>query len=388
MTTTYRVVAIVPFYPPAFNGGGPIRSIHAMAQLAPKDMTVSVLTGDRDLGAEERLPVVANAWVKKDGVDVYYATIGSWLGYMHAMREVRRKRPNLIHLNSFMNPLFSIIPLMLWRLGFFRGAKVLLAPRGEFGEGALSRRAQKKRAYMRAFCLLGLPKRVIWHSTAPRETAEIIQQWGDGVHIVERGNDTLLPRHAREITDAPSNAFRAVFLGRIVEHKGLHIVLEALKSVTVPLEFHVYGSREQEAYFAECQSRAAEIPRHIQLAFHGPVAPGDVVTVLSGYDVMLMPTAGENFGHVIAEALCASCAVATTPHTPWTPILEGGGGLVIARSAGAWAEELQRLATEPAAERRLRRAAAGTAYENWAKRTPDAHVWMLARAALADSRTA
>ena len=39
--------------------------------------------------------------------------------------------------------------------------------------------------------------------------------------------------------------------------------------------------------------------------------------VFSSYDVFLFPTFGENYGHVIAEALMAGCVVITSDQTPW-----------------------------------------------------------------------
>ena len=44
---------------------------------------------------------------------------------------------------------------------------------------------------------------------------------------------------------------------------------------------------------------------------------------------MVLLTAGENYGHVIAEALQAGCPVITTPTTPWTQVVREGGGEIV-----------------------------------------------------------
>lgn len=38
---------------------------------------------------------------------------------------------------------------------------------------------------------------------------------------------------------------------------------------------------------------------------------------MSEHDLLLMPTLGENFGHVIPEALISGCPVLISDRTPW-----------------------------------------------------------------------
>ncbi|WP_158297128.1 glycosyltransferase family 4 protein [Zhihengliuella sp. ISTPL4] len=379
MNERTRVGVFAPFYPPAFRGGGPVRSISALVQAAPATFTPLVVTGDRDLGETEPLPVPANEWISHADADVYYASLSSPAAYTRALFALRRRRPGLLHLNSFMNPRLSIVPVLLWRLGFWGRARLLVSPRGEFGDGALSRRTGKKQAYMRLFRLLGLHRRVVWHSTAPHETADIRRAWGEPVTVVERENDTLLALAATEPSplDGP---LRAVFLGRIVEHKGLHIALSALQAVAAPVRLDVYGSREDAAYVRRCEALVRDLPPHISVTFHGPVAPEEVVSVLAQHELLLMPTAGENFGHVIAEALSASCAVAVTPLTPWTEVLSEAGGLVLDRAVEPWSRGIEERASSSREERLAARRHAGQTYERWRARPRAPHVWETASA--------
>lgn len=321
------------------------------------------------------MAVVSNRWIAGTAgtaAEVYYSA-GSTASLVRALRSLRARRPELIHLNSFMNPRFSIAPLLLWRIGFWGKSALLLSPRGEFGDGALDRRARKKRAYISLIRLLGISRRVIWHSTAAHETADIAKIWGDSVRIIERENQTLLAPAARvpTIFEGP---LRAAFVGRIVAHKGLDIALTALARVQAPVIFDVYGSREDQAYAETCERLAEAMPPNVTVRFRGALQHDDVVAVLAEHDVLLMPTAGENFGHIIVEALSASCSVAVTPDTPWTNQM-GGGGLVLDRTPQAWTEGIQALASESRQARHHRRLAAGQAYEEWLKRPRAPHVW-------------
>lgn len=377
MSDRTTVAVLAPYYPPAFRGGGPVRSISALVDSASHGYDAFVLTADSDMGASAPLPVPRNVWTRQQGSHIYYASLASTLAYVRGLLALRRRRPTLLHLNSFMNPRLSVVPILLWRLRFWGSAKLLLSPRGEFGDGALARRALKKRIYIFLFRVLGISRSVAWHSTAPHETIDIRRIWGDSALIIERSNDTLLPRTA--VDPVPVNgSLRAVFLGRIVEHKGLHIALRALSGVKVPVDLSVYGSPEDPAYFRRCEEIARELPLHISVTFHGPIDPGAVIPMLAEHELLLMPTAGENFGHVIAEALSASCAVAVTPYTPWTETLAQGGGFILQRAEGPWSRAIEDRASSSRDERLRARRSAGEAYERWRAQPQPPHVWELA----------
>ena len=49
----------------------------------------------------------------------------------------------------------------------------------------------------------------------------------------------------------------------------------------------------------------------------GPKDYDEIIDILSKYHVFLLPTKGENFGHVIQEAFLAGCPVIISDQTPW-----------------------------------------------------------------------
>ena len=160
---------------------------------------------------------------------------------------------------------------------------------------------------MRLFRILRLHKAVVWHSTATHESNDIRREWGESSRIILRGNHTLLPIEPDLPRKVPGTLPRFVYLGRIVEHKGLLIALEAMRSCDYPISLDVYGTREDETYFSECEKIIRELPEYVRVVFRGVVEPDEVRQTLANYDALLMPTAGENFSHVIAESLSVSC---------------------------------------------------------------------------------
>ena len=212
--------------------------------------------------------------------------------------------------------------------------------------------------------------------------------WGDRAAILIRENETLLPATATEPSprhpdDDPG--LRAVFLGRLVEHKGLHIALEAIAKVSAPIELDVYGPMEDPKYVELCRGLITALPATATVRMLGMVDPDQTRTTLSGYDVLLMPTAGENFGHVVAESLSVSCPVMCSPHTPWNDVLEDGGGWVLDRTPEAWTSAIEAYALLSPEERQVARERAAAAYARWRARPSDPHVLELLESHLAAS---
>ncbi|WP_158863007.1 glycosyltransferase [Leifsonia sp. AG29] len=374
-----RVGVFAPLFPPATRGGGPIRTLEALVKAAPDSAVISILTRDRDLGEVDPLPVPSNRWRIWDRARVFNVTADSPRLLARGYRALKATRPQVLYFNSFFEPRFSILPQLLWRFGYWGGATRLLAPRGEFGAGALGQKPARKRAFIVLYRALGLHRRLFWHASSEMEAADIRRVWGRDAKILIRENETLLPDRAAEVPElhgAPG-PLRAFFIGRIARLKGLHVALEALRAVQAPVDFDVFGPIEDRAYYDECLTLASQLPDNVRVAFRGPLAREVIHDTLSGYELFLFPSAGENFGHVIAESLSAACAVFCSDRTPWSDVLRAGGGAVVPLNASDWSRAIQRRATESPDERRSARIAAGQAYDRWRAEARGPHVFEL-----------
>ena len=70
---------------------------------------------------------------------------------------------------------------------------------------------------------------------------------------------------------------------------------------------------------------------------------------LSAYDMFFMPTKGENYGHVIAEALCAGLPILIADTTPWRNLQEQGIGWDLPlNDPNAFSTAIDQLALMPA----------------------------------------
>lgn len=369
--STAKISVFCPLFPPAQLGGGPIRTLEAMVRSAPDTCAVVVVTGDTDLGQTLKLPVASNVWLPFYNSRVRYVSRRSPRAMLSALLSVRDFSPDVVYLTGFFS-VWSIVPQLFWRLGFFSPRSVILAPRGELGASALSLKSGKKRWFLRVYRLLRLQSTIVWHASSAREAHDVRRVLGSKVSVIVRENDTLLPDHADAPPKTESGALSAIYLGRIVRIKGLHTLLEGLATVKVPMSLDVVGPEEDEAYVRACRELAMRVPPHVKIRFRGAIDNADVRSTLKSYDVMFMPTTGENFGHVIAEALSVSCPVVAADTTPWTPVLRSGGGVVVdSNDPQQWSQAVNSYCQLGAGGWQERRLMAGEAYTAWKNESND-----------------
>ncbi|OII27598.1 glycosyltransferase family 4 protein [Frigoribacterium sp. MCBA15_019] len=376
------VLVFAPRYPPAYRGGGPIRTLEALARTVPTRFSVKVITRDRDHGVDEPLPVEVEKWTMRDGVTVRYTHVERLRHHMSALKDAREVRPELLYVNSFFDFRLSIVPQILNALHWFGRPVLLVAPRGEFGAEAIGSKSTKKRSFIAAYRLLHLPARVTWHASSAFEEADIRRLWGAKARVVVRQNDTLLPEKSDQsgIPGKPVDGPLAlVSVGRLVEHKGLHLAIAGLRSAPAPVTLDVYGPAEDAAYRDRCVALVDDLPEHVVVRFHESLPHDRVRATLKNYDAMVMPTAGENFGHVIAESLSVACAVICSDSTPWSSRLAAGGGVIVSeRNAAEWGKAVRAYVELSPAARLKARHEAGRAYDEWQKEAAQPHVLDLA----------
>ena len=120
---------------------------------------------------------------------------------------------------------------------------------------------------------------------------------------------------------SPSTGLRALFLSRIHPTKGLLPLLVGLSQATRAIDLSIVGPVEDPEYWQQCQQVIHSLPDHVIVTRRKLAQRDEIAPLLWNSDCMVLLTAGENYGHVIAEALQAGCPVITTPTTPWTEVL-------------------------------------------------------------------
>jgi glycosyltransferase involved in cell wall biosynthesis len=135
---------------------------------------------------------------------------------------------------------------------------------------------------------------------------------GDGyapegaIQVVENGVDVtgVLPHRERKAGEA----IRFAYIGSIVPHKGVHVLVGAFNQVHGPARLDIYGDLEANPGYVEELRREIS---HPAASLCGPVARQDVWRVLSETDVLVVPSLWyeANSPLVVREALAAGVPV-------------------------------------------------------------------------------
>jgi len=325
------VLVFVRYYLPGFKAGGPVRSIDNLVGHLGDEFDFHVVTSDRDLGDAAAYPgVTADARAKIGKATVTYLSPGKQ-GFRGICRLLRATPYDVVYLNSFFDPVFSAVPLLLRRFGLAPRRPYLVAPRGEFSPGALALKAWKKRFYLWAVRTGGLFHNVGWQASSEYEAAEIVRAFEvnpDRVYIAS--NPTASESGQCHVSSSvhrdPGMPLRIVFLSRISPKKNLRFALRVIAQVHEPVVFDIYGPVADEAYWQRCRADIDALPGHVQVNCRGAVPPDQIREIMSGHDLFFLPTLGENFGHVIAEALSAGTPVLIADTTPWRDLKAAGVG--------------------------------------------------------------
>lgn len=324
-----RILIFAPVYWPGFRSGGPVRTIRNLVTALAREFDFHVVTADRDRGQSQPYDEVAiDRWNDIDGARVFYAS-QTTMRPAALSRLVAAVDPHVIYVNSLFDPVFSVRPLALRRLGLLAPqARWVLAPRGECATSALAIKRWKKRPYLRVSRLLGLHRGLTWQATNEREAADIRNATGcDLACVTVAGNLTepVAPLPAA-VPRSPDGPLRVCFLSRIAPMKNLAFAIDVLQRVRCRVRFDIYGPVADADYWHECERRLARPAPHLDVTVHGDVPHPKVRETLARHDMLFLPTLGENFGHVIFESLAAGVPVLISDRTPWRDLKERGAG--------------------------------------------------------------
>lgn len=345
-----KVLVFVSAYLPGYKAGGPLRSISNLVAQLGDEFDFFIVTADRDLG--ENTPyseIEIGVWNKVGKAWVRYLT-PSEMGLIMITRLLRETSHDLLYLNSFFDPIFTSLPLLAHRLRLVPKNPVLLAARGEFSTGALSIRGTKKRVFRLVSRTFRLHEGICWQATSELEGKDILREIGErsvGQRLYRAAN---LPSPAVDLFRAPSptaeGPLRMAFLSRIVPKKNLLYALEVLQEATVPVHLTIYGPTEDKIYWQSCEELSASMPHYVTVTYGGAVHAEQVVESLSKHEVFFFPTLGENYGHVIVEALQAGLRLLISDQTPWRDLAASGVGLEFSLSdRRAFIEAIEEMAS-------------------------------------------
>lgn len=309
-------------YAPGYKGGGPIQSCINMVENLYDQFDFYVLCADRDY--KEVIPysgVKINQWNEVGNAKVYYISPDkqNLKGLGEAINSIDY---DIMYLNGFFSPIFTIRPLILRRMGKLKKKFVILTPRGDFTGGCENKKL-KKYSYIYLAKLLGLYSGLLWHTTSDIEERDVKQKFA-------KANTFTIPNLPAKFVpkklciSKKSGELRLVFVSRIFPKKNIKYALEVLSKITEGnIVFDIYGPMEDKKYWSECEELMKKIPDNVKVKYCGEVEHKDIPHIFEQYHAFFFPTLGENYGHVIVEAMMNNClCILSKDVTPWNDYIE------------------------------------------------------------------
>lgn len=317
-----RVLILNGQYAPGYKGGGPIQSCINMVENLYNQFDFCVLCADRDYKETEPYSnIKINQWNEVGHANVYYLSPDkqNLKGFEEAINNMDY---DVMYLNGFFSPIFTIRPLILRRLGKFKKKPVILTPRGDFTGGCENKKL-KKYFYIYLAKFLGLYNELQWHATSEIEERDIKQKFS-------KANVFTVPNlPAKFVTKSPCiskkpGELRMVFVSRIFPKKNIKYALEVLSKITDGnVVFDIYGPMEDKAYWVECEELMKKMPSNVKVKYCGEAEHKDIPHIFEQYHAFFFPTLGENYGHVIVEAMMNNClCILSKGVTPWDDYIE------------------------------------------------------------------
>lgn len=331
-----KVCCIVAHFYPGYKAGGPGQSIINMIKHLGSAIEFEIITTDRDYLEKHPYPSIKyNEPNKVFNANVFY--LQPWrFNLISLQKMINNCNCEIIYLNSFFSYQYTIQPLMLWIAGILKVKHVIIAPRGEFSKGAFRIKSFKKSIFIKIIQILGLCKKITFQASSTYEASDIYRILGKNTKVIIAPNIVTLNKKKQKLERLPKEpgTLSMCFLSRIVYKKNLHGALDILNTLSKSMlnvkcgtiKYDIYGIVEDLKYWRKCEKIIEQLSPNIKVQYKGAVKKPDVISVLSKYDLFFFPTFGENFGHVIFEALASGCPLLISDQTPWVDCIIKGIG--------------------------------------------------------------
>jgi glycosyltransferase involved in cell wall biosynthesis len=341
-----RILFAAPAWWPAAAFGGPVVAARELtSRLVARGHSVEVLT--TSLESLDRPGSWRSRVEEWDGVRVHYLATPAryrWMGITPTLpvELERAERPDVVHVFGFRDP----VTTMGAAWARLRGVPYVFEPLGMFR--ARLRKVALKRAldstlYRRVASGAGA---VVAASSIERDdvaAAGVVPQ--DRIHV--RGNGFPepfeTPAASRAELGIPDDAPIVLYVGRIAAGKGIEHLVAALQELP-QAHLVLVGPDDRHGVAEGLGGERVHVV--------GPT-DGPPLALYRLADVFVLPSAGESFGMVAAEAAAAGTPVVVTDRCGITDFFRDGEALVVPDRRTAILDAVRSVLADPALRARL-----------------------------------
>ncbi len=313
-------------YLPGWRDGGPVRSILNLTEWLGDEYDIRIMCLDRDHSDKERYPDIRTG---------EYNTVGKakvWYTEGFNADDITRLAGDVdvVYCCGPYND-YARMAMRLKKEGKI-GAPLFVASMGSFSPEAFKIKGLKKRLFIRYMKMTGLFAGITWSVTSEREEDELKAVIGKDAKCVIAKD---LPRkgktehaHVKE-----AGKLKIAFVSRISRKKNLSFIPDILKLTddAIKVKLDIYGADEDKDYLHECMQKLDELRKthpDCRWEYMGAADSEKIPEIFADHDILLFPTLGENYGHVIAESLASGTIPVISDTTPWLDLDKKGCGYV------------------------------------------------------------
>lgn len=312
-----ELIIMIPYFLPDESYGGPIVSINSLIKEIGKKIKVSLYTTSLRFTDQNILNTKSHDLIySKENNTVIIRKDSHFKNFIFTFLKLLELKNKIIYINSFFYLPQSLPFFLLSKYLDNRGNILYVSPRAELLE---SRKKMSKYLIKKIFIIVFqflAARNIKFISTSTNEKESNKATFPNNKHTtlpnLPKFNKFFKPMKTK------SSKLKLVFFSRIHPEKGLHIFLEALEkhTETLPLEFNIIGSYSGQKYY-EYIKKLINLLKNKGYIINDLGHVKITQTQLRKYDVMVLPTVGENFSHTIVEAAQCGLFNLISNNTPW-----------------------------------------------------------------------
>ncbi|MCW8896627.1 MAG: glycosyltransferase [Flavobacteriales bacterium] len=308
------ILIFIDWYKPGYKAGGPIRSVSNMVDALKDHFQFYIVTRNTDyLETTPYSNINTNQWNNIDNAQVFYLSKeNTKRSTIHVL--IDEVQPDIVYCNSFYSPYFSLIPIHYAKK---KKIKTILAVRGMLSKGSLNVKKAKKRTFINFIKWVGLFKKITFHATTNEEKQDIENTFGKQPTVIVANNLPEQKTYSFIEKRKTENSILLVSVARIAPEKNTLYAIEALKNCKSKVNFDIFGPIYNQEYWSKCLKSINELPVNVNVNYKGALPHDEIDTTLQQYHALFLPSTGENFGHIIIEAMANACVPIISDKTPW-----------------------------------------------------------------------
>ncbi len=315
-----KVLIFIDWFLPGYKAGGPIQSVANIVEHLSDSYEFWIVTRNTDyLETKPYDNVISDKWMKiSNNKNVMYLSKKE-VNVKNIKRLIKTTAFDTIYINGIYSFYFSILPLLVANK-LSQKVKIIVAPRGMLSASSVKIKRLRKSLFLNAAKMLGVYRKAVFHLSSRLEVSEV-----EKLKLRQKQNFIALnlpPKYRTKLisrANKQEGELRLVSIARISPEKNTLYAIECLSNFKYKgkIQFDLYGSIYDKVYWQSCQKQILNLPSNINVSYKGSVDNNLINSILTKYDLMFLPSRGENFGHSIIESLMCGIPVIISDQTPW-----------------------------------------------------------------------